>query len=265
MKRGFCKFHNFLGHKTSQCVLFRGFVQKTLNDERLKFGEKTKPPMQVDADPLQVSKTLYAEQLACMMVEATEVTNVQVEEILKEEYAEKMKVVYPQAEEELIDFLNRCKLNNKEVMLCPRCSAVFDKEAAEGLRNYKPFASQKGKWQNQRPDKGKGVAPGLAIQQRLSRNNTFFPKTRVPVGHRVNGQRVTFNKRNMDRGSSSNPNQKSSNESNKYSYRNNYMDKNPMTMTQWRFQSQKKLAQQNAQNTAKGKDNKVYVEMAEGQ
>ncbi|WJX93585.1 hypothetical protein P8452_75092 [Trifolium repens] len=29
-KRGFCKYHNFLGHKTSQCVLFRDLVQKAL-------------------------------------------------------------------------------------------------------------------------------------------------------------------------------------------------------------------------------------------
>lgn len=25
-KKGFCKFHNFLGHKTSQCVFFRDMV-----------------------------------------------------------------------------------------------------------------------------------------------------------------------------------------------------------------------------------------------
>ncbi|XP_050897083.1 uncharacterized protein LOC127103887 [Lathyrus oleraceus] len=29
-KRGLCKFHNFLGHKTSQCVIFRDLVQKVL-------------------------------------------------------------------------------------------------------------------------------------------------------------------------------------------------------------------------------------------
>lgn len=42
-KRGFCKYHNFLGHKTSQCktsqcVFFRDLVQKALNDGRLQFG-----------------------------------------------------------------------------------------------------------------------------------------------------------------------------------------------------------------------------------
>lgn len=43
----------------------------------------------------------------------------------------KMKVAYPKAEEELINFLNRCKLNNSEVMLSPKSSLVFDKEATK--------------------------------------------------------------------------------------------------------------------------------------
>lgn len=34
-KRGFCKFHNFLGHKTSYCVLFGDLVKKALNEGRL--------------------------------------------------------------------------------------------------------------------------------------------------------------------------------------------------------------------------------------
>jgi hypothetical protein len=62
-----------------------------------------------------------------MMVEAMEVTDVQIQEIHEEEYTEKIKVVYPHAEEDLIDFLNRCKLDNKGVMLSLRCSAVCDK------------------------------------------------------------------------------------------------------------------------------------------
>ena len=43
--KGFCKYHNFLSHKTSQCVLFKDFVQDTLKDERMKFGGKPKPSM----------------------------------------------------------------------------------------------------------------------------------------------------------------------------------------------------------------------------
>jgi hypothetical protein len=38
------------------------------------------------------------------------------------QFDEKAKASYPMAEEELIDFLNRFRLKNSEVMLCPRCS-----------------------------------------------------------------------------------------------------------------------------------------------
>jgi hypothetical protein len=88
-------------------VLFRDLVQKALNEGRLKFGEKPKA-MKVDVDPLQTTDTLYAEPHEIMMVEAMEVIDVQVQEIPEEEYTEKIKVVYPHAEEDLIDFLTRC-------------------------------------------------------------------------------------------------------------------------------------------------------------
>jgi len=39
-KRGFCKYHNFLGHNTSLCSLFRDLVKKGLKEGRLKFGNK---------------------------------------------------------------------------------------------------------------------------------------------------------------------------------------------------------------------------------
>ncbi|MCI51140.1 hypothetical protein A2U01_0072384, partial [Trifolium medium] len=83
--------------------------------------------MKIDSDPLQVAETSFVEPFECMLVEAMEATIMQA--VGEEEYAEKIKGVYPQAEEELVDFLNRYKLSNKEVMLCPRCSAVCDKEA----------------------------------------------------------------------------------------------------------------------------------------
>jgi len=38
-------------------------------------------------------------------------------------------------EEELIDFLDRCRLKNSEVMLCPRSSSMFDKEATKSPKN----------------------------------------------------------------------------------------------------------------------------------
>ncbi|XP_050915346.1 uncharacterized protein LOC127130366 [Lathyrus oleraceus] len=51
-KRGFYKYHGFLGHKTSQCFLFRDLVQNSIQEGRLKFGDKTQSQMKVDYDPL---------------------------------------------------------------------------------------------------------------------------------------------------------------------------------------------------------------------
>ncbi|MCI47114.1 hypothetical protein A2U01_0068355, partial [Trifolium medium] len=95
----------------------------------------------------------------------------------EEEYEKKVKEVYPNAEEELVDFLNRCRLNNTEVMLCPRCSVVCDKEAIAGLQNYVPYADNKRKWSKEKQNQrfwpyqkkkwNKPAAQGLSIQQRL--------------------------------------------------------------------------------------------------
>jgi len=54
-KRGYCKFHDNFGHNTSRCVVFRDSVQKALDEGRLKFGDKSKQPMQVDVDPILVT------------------------------------------------------------------------------------------------------------------------------------------------------------------------------------------------------------------
>ena len=69
-KRSFRKFHNFLGHKTSQCVLLRDMVQRARNECRLKFGDKSKPQMQVDVDPMKVVDGMYTEVADCNVVEA---------------------------------------------------------------------------------------------------------------------------------------------------------------------------------------------------
>ncbi|XP_050909424.1 uncharacterized protein LOC127123228 [Lathyrus oleraceus] len=58
-KRGFCKYHSFLGHKTSQCFLFRDLIQNAIRDGRLKFADKGKNQMKVNIDPLNVVETNY--------------------------------------------------------------------------------------------------------------------------------------------------------------------------------------------------------------
>src|SRR3954463_13550478 len=72
-KRGFCKYHGFLGHKTAQCFLFRDLIQNALKDERLKFADKSKNPMKVDADPLNVADTNLCEPFDVNMVEVSEI------------------------------------------------------------------------------------------------------------------------------------------------------------------------------------------------
>lgn len=81
-------------------------MQETLNEGRLKFANKAKAPMQVDSDPLYIKEENYVEPLKCLMVETTKIPNI-IMEVFVSEYAEKVKEVYPRAEEELIDFLNR--------------------------------------------------------------------------------------------------------------------------------------------------------------
>jgi len=68
-KSGFCKFHGFLGHNLSRCTRFRDSVQKAFDEGRLKFGDKAKQPMQVDADPLKTDDSMYAEVVDINMVD----------------------------------------------------------------------------------------------------------------------------------------------------------------------------------------------------
>lgn len=66
--RDFCKYHNFLGYKTSQCFLFRDLVQSAIRDKRLQFGDKSKIPMRIDADPFQIDDAHYTEPSMINMV-----------------------------------------------------------------------------------------------------------------------------------------------------------------------------------------------------
>jgi hypothetical protein len=61
----------------------------------------------------------------------------------KLQFDEKEKAAYPMAIEELINFLNRCRLKNSEVMVCPRCCSVFDKEVTKSLENVVPESKKR--------------------------------------------------------------------------------------------------------------------------
>lgn len=60
-KRGFCKYHSFLGHKPSQCFLFRDLMQNAIQEGRLNFGDKPRSQMKIDFDPLQIVEAHYTE------------------------------------------------------------------------------------------------------------------------------------------------------------------------------------------------------------
>jgi len=80
-----------LGHKTSHYVLFRDLVQRAMNEGRLKFGDKTKPKMQVDVDPLKDVDAMYTKVASCNMVEAiVDVVDKDVIETIGDEPKEKM-------------------------------------------------------------------------------------------------------------------------------------------------------------------------------
>lgn len=61
------------------------------------------------------------------MVEVTQETAMEVDEqsLGQEEY---VKVAYPKQDESLVEFLTGAR-GKYEVMLCPRCSSVFDRKA----------------------------------------------------------------------------------------------------------------------------------------
>jgi hypothetical protein len=178
-----------------------------------------------------------------MVVETTEVTEVQAEEIPEKEYFEKMKVIYPRAEEDLIEFLNRCKLENKRVMLCARCSAVCDKEATAGLKKFQPATNKQGAKPKQYQDKGKDILTRPNNPAKTGRMPTFLPPGSNPMERWMHQGLIRFNKCAMEVAGSSGTKPNYSDDAKKYSYKNNYKGKHPMTRTQWRrFQHHKKLA-----------------------
>lgn len=77
-----------------------------------------------------------------LLVDVTKGLNTKIDEVNMLKYNEQVKVVYPRYEEELIDFLNKCKLKYSEVMLCPSYIAVFDKEVLKEVEKIRPHSYQ---------------------------------------------------------------------------------------------------------------------------
>jgi len=261
-KRVFCKFQGFLGHYLSRCTRFRDSVQKTLDEGRLKFGDKSKQPMQVDADPLKKADSIYAEIADINMVEIfdkivaemsipKEKLPTDAKMVTEDQFAEKMKVAYPRAEEDLIDFLKRCKISNTKAILCPRCNAVFDKEDAKSVEGFRPQSKRKSKWVDNRPKFGfnkRDIPYKMKTTTGNSNGNkmrTFNPAAKSPTHTWVfsGGKRSGYSTppTKWVKRIATTPNQNEASNSKKYAYNNNYKVKYPMSKTQWRrFQRQKK-------------------------
>lgn len=78
--------------------------------------------MEEEDDP-KVEKALLVEPVNVLVVDIADDIDTKEVEV---SYTNQMKVVFAKSEEELIDFLNRYKLKDFEVMLCPCYNAVFD-------------------------------------------------------------------------------------------------------------------------------------------
>lgn len=61
-------------------------MQNTLKEGKLQFGDKSKPLMQVDSDPLQVKDAYYAKHIEILMVETTEGLDMEVKQVTTYEY-----------------------------------------------------------------------------------------------------------------------------------------------------------------------------------
>jgi len=277
-KRGFCKFHGFLGHNLSRCTRFRDYVQKALDEGILKFGDKAKQPMQVDANPLKKADSIYAEIIDINMVDIVEDFGRQLpaekpaigerpqatdemvtddhrsEDALftEDQHVKKMEVAYPKAEEDLIDFPNRCKISNNHVVLCPRCSAIFDKEATKSVEGFLPHTERRSGRVENRPKYGfnkRGVPYKMKPSDQGSsraHKGTYNPPPRsstdnwVFSGGKKTGHATPPTK--WVKRMATTPHQKEASNAKRYAYNNIYKGKHPMTKTQWcRYQRQKKV------------------------
>ena len=111
------------------------------------------------------------------------------------------------AEEELIDFLNRCRLKNSEVMFCPRCSCVFYKEATKSLVRF-PESKKRGKWSADHIPKFSFTKSYIPFINNSSTTNyvnkngkgkNFVPYAKVVVQKRVHSthKNVQYEKNNV--------------------------------------------------------------------
>ena len=114
---------------------FQGSGSKITPKGSLEFAVRKQ---KIDTDPLRQEEALFAEPIDINMVDITdESTNV------------KLTDVYPKDDEDLLGFLYRCKSKGAQVSLCPRCSVLTDRVAAE---NFQKLQLERGRAQWNRRD-----------------------------------------------------------------------------------------------------------------
>ncbi|XP_050916563.1 uncharacterized protein LOC127131690 [Lathyrus oleraceus] len=79
-------------------------------------------------------EAVFVEPIEIEMVKITEYDEADMLEQTGESPDIDIDEVYPRADEDLVDFLYRCKNKGSQVFLCPRCGAVTDKIAAENFQ-----------------------------------------------------------------------------------------------------------------------------------
>ena len=170
------------------------------------------------------------------MVEITEVPdNAMLEESTDESPHVNLADVYPRDDKDLLSFLYRCKNKGAHVGLCPRCSVLIDRVAAE---NFQKLQLERGRaqWNKRDPrqrqssqispktfvlsataPQGTWLKPNMAAGPSIATGVIREAKGKAPMSYRLE---VRSEK--------------------KSDIFENYMGKNPMSRTQWRRFQRKK-------------------------
>jgi len=99
--------------------------------------------VKVDSDPFHIQAN-YIEPMQIMMMGAsigspklnTSLSKEEVNQAL-EEFKKEEESVFPLVRESLVEFLSKKHKSEKKVMLCPCCSAVFEKLATKAFEASK--------------------------------------------------------------------------------------------------------------------------------
>ena len=137
----------------------------------------------------------------------------------------------------LPDFLQRCQKKKSEVMLCPRCSSIFDKKAAEHIQDVRA-ANKRRENVDLRHDPRRASQRGSNQEKRPL---TFRPPTNVPVDtwYKTSGRKRPSEERwhsfDVPRGSSLTQKKEPQVAAPKVTQvSSNCKGKNPMSRSQWR-------------------------------